>query len=86
MTQYCKQSNDIPTVGRRLVVPNLKTTIETLNQALCPDEVLVGCYDNGLWKVCPILTLQKDLDHFFQQYAEGQYIRMDYYAVRKQDM
>jgi hypothetical protein len=86
MSRYHQNAKEIPTIGRRLIPISQNANINSLNLMLHPGEALVGCYDNGVYKIAPVLTTQGDVDEFYRQYARGMFLTMGYYAVPQEKL
>ena len=79
MGRYFNPVHELPTVGRML--PTFSSEYSVVNKMLIQGEVLVGLYDNGIFKTAPFLTKKEDFDDFYQQYYQGFYLSVEYYAV-----
>ncbi len=49
-------------------------------------EVLVGVVNNGLWAVAPDVTSDSEFEHFYGSYSQGNWLRMDVYALPKDEV
>lgn len=78
MGKYFNPVDELPRVGRQLLALG---GYQSVVRQLMPNEVLVGLYDNGLWKTAPFLTTEQNYQHFDQAYSEGVWISYEMYAV-----
>lgn len=47
------------------------------------EDVLVGIMNNGVWAIAPDLTRESEYQHFYDSYAQGNWLNMDLYKVSK---
>jgi hypothetical protein len=87
MSQYHSNPEEVPSIGRVLRSPDgLKTSITTLQQLLRPGEILIGYYDAHWRKIALVLKQQDDIDTFYQYYASGHFVAMEYYALPQEKL
>lgn len=67
-------------IGRQLVGGHLG--YEHIKSQLHSDETLVLKLNNGLWNVCPIIRSKETFNDFYQQYADGMYLTIQFIAQK----
>lgn len=80
MGKYHNPASEVAVIGRWLNTGS-QPKIERLTEMLRPGEVVVGLTDNGLFQSAPLIREQADVDEFYRQYARGQLLKLDFYAV-----
>ena len=71
--------------GVRKVIENGEkmSSAQKKQPSITKDHVLIGIMHNGVWAVAPNLTKESEYRHFYDSYAQGNWLNMDLYKVPK---
>lgn len=79
MGKYFNPVSNLSKVGQPL--RTYSTTWTEVHALVGTGKVLVGQFDNGLYKAVPLLETEKEFNYWMEQYAQGRWIEVEFWAV-----